>query len=335
MRVVYGLMLFASFAQADLKVVPPITVISAKNYVISNVRVSNPKGDCITLQGASNVKIINSEIGPCGGRGVLIDRGAQVLISNNYIHNTGLSGVTFVNSNDVTALNNRFETVGQGVKALSSTLVDIEYNKVLNVQGEAPNFQGNIVQLDKVTGAGIRINCNVGDNIAGKSAPEDLISLYMSSGIVGDPIQVIGNRLRGGGPSTSGGGIMTGDVGGNYERVQDNLLINPGQYGIAVASGSNITVTGNEIYSNSFPFSNVGIYAWNQYLSQGYGCSSIEISSNTVYYLNKKGSVSPYWDAGNCGTISGVSTNKFAWNVSPVPVLPDFNMQRLSCVGQP
>lgn len=64
-----------------------------------------------------------------------------------------------------------------------------------------------------------------------KTSPDkvirDAINLYKSNGIAGDPIQVIGNRIRGGGPSTSGGGIMTGDQGGSYILVSI-ILVNPG-----------------------------------------------------------------------------------------------------------
>ena len=58
----------------------------------------------------------------------------------------------------------------------------------------------------------------------------------------------------------SGGGIMLGDDGGAYEVAERNVLVDPGQYGIGVASGNNMTVRDNRIYGRKQDFTNVGIY---------------------------------------------------------------------------
>ena len=54
---------------------------------------------------------------------------------------------------------------------------------------------------------------------------------------------------------------MCGDWGDRSENitVRNNILINPGKYGIAIVSGRNITVTRNRVFSRKFNGSNVGI----------------------------------------------------------------------------
>jgi hypothetical protein len=94
------------------------------------------------------------------------------------------------------------------------------------------------VQFNAVTGKSNRINCNVGENISGQSYPEDAINLYKSSGDPTDPIQVVGNKIKGGGPSNTDSGIAVGDSAGAYVLVKDNVLIDPGQVGIGIGGGT-------------------------------------------------------------------------------------------------
>ena len=101
---------------------------------------------------------------------------------------------------------------------------------------------------------------------------------------------------------------MLGDQGGSYVIAQDNILVNPGQYGIAVASGTNIQVLNNKVYSAQQSFSNVGLYIWNQYNTS---CSLNAISGNQVSWKNSAGSENDGWNAGNCGAVSGWGTNSF------------------------
>ncbi|GJE72141.1 hypothetical protein CHKEEEPN_3694 [Methylorubrum podarium] len=168
-----------------------------------------------------------------------------------------------------------------------------------NVRGPIP--AGQFVQFDKVSGAGNGISCNIGENDPGRGVPEDAISLFQSRGEPGEPILVSRNRLVGGGPSQSGGGIMLGDGGGAYLEARDNLLIDPGQYGIAVASGHHMTIAGNVVIARPQPFTNVGISVWNQYAEP---CHTVTVSGNSVDWRARTGRANPWWDAKNCpGTL--------------------------------
>ena len=224
---------------ADLKKSEPLVIDGKADLTISGLEIANPQGNGITIRNSKRIRIEGCKIGPCKGEAV-----------NIYA------------CEGITVTGNRFEAVSTGVYALDSRHIEVTRNRCLNVHGPFP--RGQLAQFDKVTGGGNRINHNLALNILGKSNPEDVINIYKSSGTADDPIQVIGNKIRGGGPSGSGGGIMTGDGGGAYIVVRDNILVDPGQYGIAIAGGHHIQILDNKVFGKRQPFTNVGIYVWNQ-----------------------------------------------------------------------
>jgi hypothetical protein len=259
-----------------------------KNVVISNLQISNFVGHCIQLSNCSNIVIKNCNLGPSLGEGVYIYNCSNIAIIDCYM-----------------------DSVESGIVADTCTGIKVLRNRVRNVQGPMP--RGQMVQFGNVTGTGNQINFNIGENILGQSNPEDEISIYQSSGTVSDPIQVIGNWIRGGGPSTSGGGIMTGDEGGAYIIVSDNILVNPGQYGITIASGHDIIIKNNMIFGKQQDFSNVGLSAYRQYPIDTY---SITIMNNEVNFTNKEGELNNFWNSDTCGTVNGWNTNKYNPNLS-------------------
>lgn len=260
---------------------------------------SDPSGPCLVLRDVSDRTIENLDLGPCGGEGVRIERSRNVTIRNLTIRDTGDVGIYVEGSDGVTIEENRIDNTLSGIRALSSTGVEIRCNSVRNVRGPIP--AGQFVQFDKVTGPGNGISCNIGENEPGRGVPEDAISLFQSRGEPGRPILVSRNRLVGGGPSQSGGGIMLGDGGGAYLEARDNLLIDPGQYGIAVASGSHMTIAGNVVIARPQLFTNVGISVWNQYAEP---CHTVTVSGNSVDWRARTGRPNPWWDAKNCaGTL--------------------------------
>lgn len=261
--------------------------------------VSDPSGPCLVLRDASDRTIENLDLGPCGGEGVRIERSRNVTIRNLTIRDTGDVGIYVEGSDGVIIEENRIDNTLSGIRALSSTGVEVRCNSVRNVRGPIP--AGQFVQFDKVKGPGNGISCNIGENEPGRGVPEDAISLFQSRGEPGRPILVSRNRLVGGGPSQSGGGIMLGDGGGAYLEARDNLLIDPGQYGIAVASGSHMTIAGNVVIARPQLFTNVGISVWNQYAEP---CHTVTVSGNSVDWRARTGRPNPWWDAKNCaGTL--------------------------------
>ena len=277
-------------ASSDSPPSGPYLIIEKTDYIVDGLRISNPNGHCIIIKNSSNVLIQNSTIGPCGGHGIDIQ-----------------------DSVDISIQANDFADVWKGVYAHRSSQVDVSNNHGLNLTSPDPiKIKANFVQFDKVSGSGNRINYNVIRNIPGESYPEDIISLFEVEGAVADPIQVIGNRIWGGGPSASGGGIMTGDSGGSNILVKDNILVDPGQFGIAIAGGHNIQVVNNKIFARPQSFNNVGIYVWRATeLDETPECREHTVLGNQVNYSRGDGTKNGGWNSENCMPVVGWNENEW------------------------
>jgi len=278
-----GVVSVAGFAPPPPRAVSGPIDVSESGVVIENLHISNPGGTCVTVTNASNVTIRNSTIGPCGDDAVYLSDVDGAVVEGNYITGTG-NGVLVHRSDSVRVDSNAFVDAGR-----------------------------NFVQFDKVNGAGSSISGNRGQNELGGTNAEDLISLYLSNGTASSPIRVVGNHLRNGGPSDSGSGIMLGDGGGSYQFVEGNVLVEPGQVGIGVASGTNMTVRSNVVYSSALPWSNSGIYVWNQY---DQACGNVEVSGNQVNWTKADGSSNSWWEGGGCGEVNNYGND---WNAPVGP----------------
>lgn len=116
--------------------------------------------------------------------------------------------------------------------------------------------------------------------------------------------------MRGGGPSSSGGGIMLGDSGGSYITASGNIMVNPGQYGAAISGGTFITLSNNIIYGAQQSFTNVGLYVMN---IGGYVQANNTVSGNRVNFFNSAGTSNPNYLDGSTATPTGwSSTNTWA-----------------------
>jgi len=287
----------------DLKNLTPLKesgkVVARSGDVIEGLRISNPSGPCIVAQNVTNVTIVNNEIGPCG-----TDPQYQI-------------GIYLNQSSDLQIVNNRFKDVSSALYAVNGSKGRLlfEGNYATDIRGPFP--RGQLVQLNQYSGPNITIRCNISDqkiggymNSDGKGGPEDHINIYKSSGTKDSSIYIVNNKIRGGG-SKSGGGILAVDAGnGSNVHIDQNILVNPGQYGIGIPSGSNVQITNNQIYASAHDWTNVGIYVWNQY--QNTTCNNNEVSGNAVHYINKKGAPNPYWDSGNCGKVISPKNNDFS-----------------------
>ena len=266
----------------------PIVWDGISNQTISKLAITNSSGHCISLSNCSNITIQYCKLGPSKNEGV-------------YLYNC----------KNITVTNCSMDSIDTGVEAVISSGIKVTYNDVKNVMGPIP--RGQMAQFAQVSGGGNSISYNVGENIAGQSFPEDEISLFKSSGVPGDPIRIVGNWIRGGGPSDSGGGIMTGDEGGSNILVQNNILVNPGQYGITIASGDHISIKDNKIYSKQETYSNIGLSAYKQYAID---CSSDTIMNNQVNFTYKDGQLNNLLNNGGCGEVIGWSTNVYNPNLN-------------------
>jgi parallel beta-helix repeat protein len=240
---------------------------------------------------------------------------------NEFDLNSGIIGVQLQDSKNITIRYNKFKNFRSGVYAINTKGgVNVHCNEFKDIAGEKP--RGQVVQFNKGSGAGNRVNYNTLDHTFGAGYPEDLVNMYGSSGTDADPIQIIGNKFRGGGPSSSGGGIMVGDNGGGNIRVEDNILLDPGQYGIGSPAGKNIKIKNNKVYARQQSFTNVGIYVGlKSEIDAGFACEgpSIEVSGNQVNWTSKSGGQNDFWFYSGCPGV--VKTNN-----TPKANLGDFTL---------
>lgn len=279
----------------------PLT-ITQDGAIIKNVKIQNPTGDCVVVQ-AKNVQIVDSEIGPCGGFGIL-DYSDEFIARGNYIHETTKGAIHIYAAKNINIVNNRMENCSSAVRAIESTGVVVTHNFFRNMKGPVPD--SNYVQYDKVYGANNKILCNYGLNEPGLNEGTDNISVYKSNGLPNDPILIKGNKVFGG-TYPAGGGIAIADAGGSYITAENNVLVNPGQYGIAIMGGHHNRIINNKVYSEKTSISNVGVYVWDFYDLKD--CSNNEVSGNRISWTSKAGANNPYWDSNSCGAVLNATPN--------------------------
>jgi hypothetical protein len=269
------------------KVSGPIALNGAHDLTIKGDSINGGSVPCISLSNCYNIHISHCKLINSTTVGINLYNCVNVIVDSSFVGN-----------------------VSTGVYAVGSKSIQINYNQMRNMRGPFP--KGAFVQFDNVNGGGNRITSNKFENIMGQSYPEDAISMYKSNGLPTDPIRIVGNWIRGGGPSKTGGGIMLGDNGGSYQTAQNNTLVNPGQYGMAVSGGTNMQVLNNTIYGASSSFSNVGLYYWNQ---SKLPSSAITMSGNKVNFTSGAWGVNNCFIGQGCATPTGWNTNTWSANI--------------------
>jgi parallel beta-helix repeat protein len=279
------LLIVTNFAYSqNKKKVSPYTIDGKSNITINYIKITSTDQDCLTITNCNNIVIQSSEFG-----------------------DSKKTGINIYNCKNITINDCFFYYVSTGISVQKSSGIKITNNRFLNMQGPMP--RGQYVQFNHVYGEGNIISYNVGESVLGANSDEDLINIFQSNGTPNSPIEVSHNKFKGSGTSTSGGGIIAGDKGGSYEVIEDNILVNPGQYGIAIAGGSHMAIRNNVVYGKQQGFTNIGVYAWNQE-GNGKTSDSIEISGNRVNFTNKSGGRNDFWHHKNAGDIKGWETNK-------------------------
>lgn len=273
----------------------PINLSNVSGQTITGLSIVGATVPCITLTGCSNMHITMCRLSDNSSQG---------------------GAVSLNNCSNITIDYNFFTNVSSGVYAVNCTGgIKVDNNQCLNVKGPYP--RGQMAQFNNCTGAGNSISFNKIENIMGQSVPEDIINLYHSSGTQASPILVNNNWLRGGGISKSGGGINLGDNGANFESASNNILVDAGQYGMAISGGSNVSLINNQIYAKAQSFTNVGIVVWSQKGDQQSipYISNATVSGNRVYFMSGRTGtnfLNPYWIGDTGLVVAGLNTN--VWN---------------------
>ena len=277
----------------EYKASPKLQYVGKNDFVIEGLDFSGVTGDVIGLYDCNNV-----------------------IIRNNSFRSSTKRGVYLYNCKNVTIIDNTFENVHTALTASTSQGVKFEYNDIKNIGGllsqSNDTNNGFVALFIQVSGAGNSVSYNAAENIFGESSPGDLININQSNGTSSSPIMVKGNWLRGGGPSHSGGGILIGDLGGSYQIAEDNILVNPGQYGMGIGGGNNMIMRNNKVYAKSQYFTNVGFSIANWSESQSGKSHTITFQNNIVNYANSNGETgNSWWIADNMKPVVGVETNKY------------------------
>jgi hypothetical protein len=333
---------------------PPVSSGTSTSLVLDHLSITNPNGDCINAGGTTGSRIVvtNSVIGPCGGRGIHVAGAGTVLLQNNYIHDATSQGISSEVVADQTIMRNTVENSGSGIYLANNnvnvTHAKVEFNYINNVMGIAGQ-NTSAIQLNQISGPNNSVNCNVYSQgvppPTGLLGTADSFSLFLSSGTQVSPVQVVGNRINGGGSVWNGGGILltdgdtgSGTNGPGYVIASDNLVMNPGGYGIDVSTGHDINIVGNYVYGDNHNFYNtstqtygpgrIGINTFNVYWSS---CSNINVQGNFVYYLSSlNNSVLDYGlDTNACSNTT--QSDNTSYSQGQTFAFPSFDMPRPSC----
>ena len=275
-----------------------VEYVNKKNLVIEGLEFSDANRRTLTLWSCENITIRNCKFK---------DVNMAVAIYAENSANIVVTDCTFENvQTGFIAQNGK-----GGIKFEHNTIKNI----IGNLRGGSPFAQ--MVQFMRSSGPNNSVSYNVVENLTGKSSSEDIINMFSSNGTANSPIRIVGNWLRGGGPSSSSGGILLGDHGGSYQIAENNILVNPGQYGMAIGGGNNMTIRNNKIYGKRQSFTNVGLYAvnWTANVSPSH---NITIENNEVNFTNAQGSLNNSWFDSSVGTIKGVNTNKYNKNLGEI-----------------
>jgi parallel beta-helix repeat protein len=297
---------------------PTLKVVDSSAFTRATAAPAYVSSQPIKLNGAHDLgirgKIINGGTVPA----ITLSNCYNVHITGNILSNSTSAGIYLYNCYNITIDSNDISNVSTGVSVVNTTKggILIIWNEFKNMMGPFP--RGQFIQFDTVTGPNNLIDNNRCENIFASSYPEDAINLYKSSGTASSPIKVTNNWIRGGGPSASGGGIMLGDNGGSYQLASGNILVDPGQYGMAIAGGDHISMVNNSIYGRSQSFTNIGLYIWGQ---SGSACTNNTISGNKVSFKNAANTENDAWIGTGESTPSGWSTNKWGANLD-ASILP-------------
>lgn len=296
------------FVLLYLLLIPSLSFSQGSRYT-GSYKKSSP----IEYVNKSNIVIEGMEFSPSNTYAIVLWNCKNVVIKNcKFTSAPNIRAVYIEKGDNVTIVDCTFEDVYEGVLVERSTNnIKVEHNNFKNIRGKLDGgaYFATAVQFNRVSGSGNSISYNAIENIQGQSSPEDIINLFASNGTPSSPIMVRENWLRGGGPNLSGGGINLGDHGGSYQIAEKNILVNPGQYGMAISGGHDMIIRDNKIYGKRQSFTNVGLIAtnWTPNLGNAY---NITVERNQINWTNKDGNINTLWSPAKKGEIIGWESNK-------------------------
>jgi hypothetical protein len=281
----------------------PLDLTDAGDASFTLLHITSDAGPCVRIAKSSHVTITASEIGPCGGNGVEIASSDSITIADSYIHpehpasgccDTG-DGVFATGATNLTLHGDVIAFGEANIEVTQSQHVKVLGNFLLNPQNAGSRGQ-NFQSWGGVTDVLVQGNYALSSTDAQYKYPEkqeDSINFGFTSQIVAKDNYVTG------GHSPSGCGIIA-DEAANGVSFSNNVLVDTGQCGISIASGTTQVVDGNKII-NSTPVAgggNTGLVVWKQYPD---ACGPVTVSNNVSSELKPDMTTeSGYWNGGGC-----------------------------------
>jgi hypothetical protein len=272
--------------------------------------------DCVVIIDSTNITIEDSQIGPCGGNGIHIYNSSApvtsgIYIFDNYIHTEthdpnpndccdNNDGVFVDGTSQVTIRGNVIAYGESNIEANGATGtvagVTVVGNFLLNPRGGNPSYRGQNVQAWDATNVVVLNNYTLSSRDKTKylyaDDQEDSINFGMGTGFLAS------NNYITGGHSLSGCGLIA-DEGANSVLFLGNQLLDTGECGIGIASGTNQLVDHNELFE-TVPISgggNTAMYVWNQYSE---ACGPVAVTHNIATEILKDGTYNSFWYGGGC-----------------------------------
>ncbi len=303
---------------------PAVTISTSQPVTIEN---SNIQSKGILIYSA----FVKARVTVRNTRGVALNPGkplARYTYPGRFLHLEEFSSAV-VDNNEMIGTSGMYFRSYQG-KASKNETIRIRKNRVLNIDGRystgPDTFSADkarlvqFVQFNDVRGlAGVEIAWNEIINQPGKSRPEEVISMYVSSGTADSPILIHDNYIQGAyaaRPTTDpypGGGLNLGDgsrskldEAAGYISAYHNVIVGTSNQGIAVGAGHDIQVYENRILSSGYlpdgrpiKAQNVGIYVWDSAGDRKHGTFfNISVWGNLVGWstpLKGRDATNPWW----------------------------------------
>lgn len=274
----------------------PTVLSNPQNIVIENICFDSDnylETTSLTLWGGNNVIIRN-----CKFRGKSRERALYVAGATN-----------------ITLYNCVFENIYAGAR-IEQCLGAIRSfsNDYINIRAgfDGGYTTGGAWQFTYSEGGDYRVQDNIYEGIVGESSIEDVYNLYSCPFDDDSPLINRNNWIRNGGPGDTSGGALMGDDDGTVKSkraiIENNILVNPGQYGIQISGGDYGILRNNKVYSAQKPWSNVGLVAANW---AGDGSVGNVVANNQIKWTGRSGTDSPYWVHQSAGVLEGWETNNF------------------------
>ncbi len=302
-----------------------LVIQNQSDKVYSGLNISTAAGggqDCIQITNSTNITIEDSQIGPCGGNGVNVSGGSNIQIYDNYIHPETHVNACCDNNDGVLAQDTSQVTIQGNVIAYGESNIEAPQNVtglmvignfLLNPLGGG-NSRGQNVQAWNSTNVLVLNNFTLSSRDRTKylhaEDQEDSINFGFGSGFA-----VIFNYITGG-HSPSGCGLIA-DQAANSVLFVGNRLLDTGQCGVGIASGTDQLVDHNMIL-NRTPVNgggNTALYVWRQSPEH---CGPVTVSNNIATEIRKDGTQSGFWYGGGCHPFT---QNGNTWNAAAQELL--------------